>query len=492
MKRNSSAIADDTFDVFIIGGGIYGAWSAYFCALAGLKTAIVDKADWANGTSSASTKLIHGGLRYLENLHLNLVRKSVLEREFLQKAAPHRVHPQRFVIPQYGQSRFQYIKIKTGLTVYDAIAGKHLAARRHSRLTAEEMHQRNPLLKKDDLNYGLGYFDSQTNDARLVLEIIDGAMSFGACAVNYAQVNHIEKTNVFQIQLTDRISKQEITTRSKIIINAAGPWLNPLLPTKFQGQWIPRLTKGIHLVLDQNIGDDAYLLRAPQDNRVFFAIPYFNKTLLGTTDTDWSGNADDIDVSDQDIAYMLDAFQHYFPQASTNIINVFAGLRVLPQSAGKSESAVTRDWLGEEIDENYWLSFGGKITSARTDVLQMVRAILRKNWPSNSNKLIIPDALPWSPGLPFDRWYDNTRESLKRIGIDSFGQSALPKRYGNKMDTVIEYLTNDKKNNTQIFPGYPFYHGELGYLRDHEMVTADADIWHRRLEVSKLVPDFDK
>ena len=191
MKRDFSKLKlmDQPFDVLICGGGIYGAWTAYDAALRGLKVALVEQGDWACGTSSASSKLIHGGLRYLESLDFKLVKKALRERQMLLKAAPHRVWPLRFGIPVFTDSRLTSLRLKIGLTLYDYLAGTLTGSQAHRYFSRRVFAERFPCLNPASLKNGYTYLDAQTDDARFTLELIDGALSAGAVCVNYCQVN---------------------------------------------------------------------------------------------------------------------------------------------------------------------------------------------------------------------------------------------------------------------------------------------------------------
>src|SRR5512145_1102176 len=194
MKRDFSALAGREFDLLVCGGGIYGAWTAYDAALRGLRVAIVDQGDWAGGTSSASSKLIHGGLRYLETYDFKLVRKALKERQMLLKVAPHRVWPLRFGVPVYADSRVGMLMLKAGLTLYDILAGLPGAEMAHRHYSLAKFAERFAFLRDAALKGGFTYGDAQTDDARLVLELIAGATAAGAVCVNYCRVTGINET----------------------------------------------------------------------------------------------------------------------------------------------------------------------------------------------------------------------------------------------------------------------------------------------------------
>src|SRR5512141_2828127 len=244
MKRDFSALQGE-FDLLICGGGIYGAWTAYDAALRGLKVALVEQGDWASATSSASSKLVHGGLRYLETYDFKLVRKALKERRMLLQVAPHRVWPLRFGVPVYADSRNGMLKLKAGLTLYDTLAGFPGEPMRHHHFWHKEFSGHFPFLAEDGLRGGFTYGDAQTDDARLVLELVAGAMAQGAVCVNYAKV--VEWTEAHgQVNgalVQDGISGDTTLVSAKQCVSTSGQWMTQ---TALGRAWC-RLSKGVHL-----------------------------------------------------------------------------------------------------------------------------------------------------------------------------------------------------------------------------------------------------
>jgi len=247
MQRPCTPLKRQQFDLLICGGGIYGAWTAYDAALRGLKVLLVDQGDWASGTSSASSKLIHGGLRYLETLDLGLVKKSLMERQRLIDAAPYRVWPLRFGVPVNKRSRIGSLRLKIGLSIYDFLAGTYHTQQTHRRFSAKAFSDRFPGLDNTDLNGGYTYLDAQTDDARLVLEIISGAHAAGATCLNYCQVTEISDENglVHEAILSDKITGENYSVMASVVVKTTGQWMSESPPEK---QWC-RLSKGVHLIL---------------------------------------------------------------------------------------------------------------------------------------------------------------------------------------------------------------------------------------------------
>lgn len=309
MKRDCSLLHNQTFDLLVCGGGIYGAWVAYDATLRGLKVAIVDQGDWASATSSASSKLIHGGLRYLESYDFKLVKKALSEREMLQKVAPYRVWPMRFGVPIYSDSRMGWFSLKLGLMIYDWL-GRTGKLFRHQYLKRPYFADYFPFLKTIGLNAGFIYTDAQTDDARLVLELISGAMNAGAVCVNYCRVTEqLEEGGVIcGVKACDQLTNIEQEVRAKQVVFAMGQWLSAADQCR---DWC-RLTKGVHLIMPPVMkNEEALLLTAKSDGRVFFMISWYGRTLLGTTDTDYRGDLNQVCVEAEDIAYLLAAANNY-------------------------------------------------------------------------------------------------------------------------------------------------------------------------------------
>ncbi len=343
MKRDFPGLQGE-FDLLVCGGGIYGAWTAYDAALRGLKVALVEQSDWAGATSSASSKLIHGGLRYLETYDFKLVRKALKERQLLLEIAPHRVWPLRFGVPVYADSRNGTLLLKAGLTLYDALAGFPGEPMRHHHFFKREFSAHFPFLVEAGLHGGFTYGDAQTDDARLVLELVAGAMANGAVCVNYAKLIDWREENgkVCGAEVRDVLSGEMLQVRARQCASTSGRWAMLGEQTR---EWC-RFSKGVHLLLPALPTREALLLTARKDGRVFFIIPWYGRTLLGTTDTDYSGDVGQVRAEEADIEYLLDAANGYLKQAwhRADVIGSYAGVRVMKQSEDANPSAVSRDW----------------------------------------------------------------------------------------------------------------------------------------------------
>lgn len=316
MKRDFSLLSNHKFDLLVCGGGIYGAWTAYDAALRGLSVAIVEQNDWASTTSSSSSKLIHGGLRYLESYDFKLVKKSLVERQMLIKVAPHRVWPLRFGIPVTTSSPINWLRYKLGLMLYDWFASDTSPTMHHRHLNQVSFAKHFPTLDPSTLKGGFTYADAQTDDARLVLELISGAMNAGAVAVNFSKMTQILETNgqATSVIINDQITGSEQEIYAKQIVNATGQWITA---TEQGHDWC-RMTKGVHLIMPAVLKDEALLLKAKSDGRVFFMIPWYGCTLLGTTDTDYYDSSTRATVNASDINYLLTAANDYLKKTGQN------------------------------------------------------------------------------------------------------------------------------------------------------------------------------
>lgn len=479
MKRDFAALQGD-FDLLVCGGGIYGAWTAYDAAQRGLKVALVEQGDWAGATSSASSKLIHGGLRYLETFDFKLVRKALAERQRLLRIAPHRVWPLRFGVPVYADSRNGLLKLKAGLTLYDMLAGFPDDAMRHRRLDHAEFSAHFPCLDDATLRGGYTYGDAQTDDARLVLELISGAVAHGAVCVNYARLVdwNEEGGRVCGATVQDEVSGAAVWLRARQCVSATGQWL----AADDAGRAWCRLTKGVHLVMPGLAANEAILLTAKSDGRVFFVIPWYGRTLLGTTDTDYRGNLGHVAVEDDDVDYLLEAANRYLKTAwrRQDVIGSYAGLRVMKQDEDMSPSALSRDWELKTLDNGLHCSVGGKLTSAREDACSIVDAVCAALGVARSCTSGERD-LPWKPQQDFRGWMEQGIARAQRLGIDADSAQWLLRRHGVRCEQVFALIEQRPELAQRIVSDLPFVLADLVFCAGEEMPIHLSDLLRRRL-----------
>lgn len=495
MKRDFSALSSQSFDVLICGGGIYGAWTAYDAVLRGLKVAIVEQNDWASATSSASTKLIHGGLRYLETFDFKLVRKSLKERTMLLHVAPHSVWPLRFGVPVFAQQRINRLQLKLGLSLYDYLADDNDPSLRHRYFDAQQFSAHFPALTENDLKGGFTYTDAQTDDARLVLELISGALTAGACCINYCQLLQVLETDekADGALVRDQLTQTEYRIDAKQIVFTTGQWL----ANDPQSRHWCRFAKGVHLVMPPALQDEALLLTAPSDGRVFFMIPWYGLTLLGTTDTDFTGDAEHVAVENNDIDYLLTAANSYLkkPWTRNDIIGSFAGVRVFkhstPGSSTQTPSKVSRDWELKTASNGVHYAIGGKITSSRQDAAHIVDTVCAQlNVSTPCATLNRP--LPWAPRENFPVWSEHMQQQAVRLGIDAASAQWLVRRHGARIDEIFQRIGTETGLAQRIVPSLPLIYADLIHCAVTEMVLHLDDLLRRRMPIlilAKLTDD---
>ena len=367
-----------TFDVIVIGGGIIGAGVARDAALRGLSVALFEKRDYGSGTTSGSTRLIHGGLRYLEMLDFRLVRMDLRERETLLRIAPHLVKPLEFLVPFYDRSLFYRAKMRVGMQLYDALSyDRSLPG--HRFLTAREVLEREPNLRRQGLQGAASYYDAQVAwPERLCLENILDACAHGAVARNYTEVTGVlrDANGVCGVRVRDAITGEESEARGRVVVNASGPWFDRVAANiEPHARPLIRTTKGIHLAC-RPLANSAVVLFA-EDNRLFFVIPWLGYSWVGTTDTDFGEDPARARATAEDAEYLLRSTSPFFPELSgDSVFWTNAGVRALVRKPG-SESSVSR--LHRIVESAGVVSIaGGKITGYRAIAEEAVDAVCRK------------------------------------------------------------------------------------------------------------------
>ena len=370
MIRDISRFTKSKFDLIVVGGGINGAAVAHLAAACGISVALLEMGDFASGTSSKSTKLLHGGIRYLENFEFDLVYESLRERFIQWQALPFLVKPLSFVIPVYRNDARPLWMMKLGVWIYDLLSGKYRIGRPRS-LSVAEITSLAPGINLDGLVGGVEYFDTQMDDARLCLENVLMADLRGVVAANYLQVESFIKDNnqrAIGVKAHDRLSGQRMDIFASKIIVAAGPWGDELIQ-KDAPHSVKRLrpTKGVHIVYRGEISPSAFFLQSHQDKRIFFVIPFKGNSLIGTTDTDYDQSPDSVKVEEADIQYLLQEAGRVFPNINfdrSKIITTFAGLRPLVADKGHP-SRVSRKHAVESSASGITFVMGGKYSTYR-------------------------------------------------------------------------------------------------------------------------------
>ncbi|MBC7457161.1 MAG: glycerol-3-phosphate dehydrogenase/oxidase [Bdellovibrionaceae bacterium] len=371
-SKNIQKLQNEEFDLLIIGGGITGAGVARDAAQRGMRVALVEANDFAYGTSSRSSKLVHGGIRYLENMEFKLVFEALTERAKLFALAPHLTHPLRFVIPLYENSRVGMFKMGLGMILYDVLALFN-APEMHERLNAHATMDRYPIVNSKDLIGSYVYSDGYMDDDRLVHETLRSANEYGAVCVNYAQVASAHKINgkIDSLNVTDLKTNQKFTIKAKHVVSTVGPWTD-LVGEKLVQDWkkILRPTKGIHLTfLKEKLNlESAVVMAAEKSERIVFAIPRHEMVIIGTTDTDFKDHPENVSVTPEDVEYLLKITNQYFPGANLtvkDIVSSYAGVRPLVQDDSSSEGKTSREHTIMHDPSGITFVAGGKYTTYR-------------------------------------------------------------------------------------------------------------------------------
>jgi glycerol-3-phosphate dehydrogenase len=494
MKRDLDALTDGTFDLLILGGGITGAGVALDAVLRGLRVGLIDKGDIAGGTSSVSSKLVHGGIRYLEHGRFGLVYEALHERRLLLANAPHLVRPLRFIIPYYEGARVRPWKWRTGLTLYDLLAGAS-NIRRSGPLARHSLRREFPGLRDDGLRGGAGYFDAQMDDARLCLEVIRTAVRSGACAANYVEATAFERTGgtITGVRAVDHVGGRELLVRARQVLNATGPWVDAVC--RLAGDDAePHLqpTKGVHLVAPGRGLSAAFLLLHPADGRVLFVIPWMGKTLIGTTDTYTEAPPEELAVAGEDIAYLLEAHNHYFRPAlhEADLLGSFVGLRPLIRARPGEPSSLSREFRLFRSPSGLWSAAGGKYTTYRHMAEVITDAISRqfgvRRWCRTRR---FP--LDGTPEVPWDQFKPAEVSTLRQgQGLSEEAARHLVYRYGRRAADVAAYLKQRPNLKERMVPGEPDLRVEFAYQRDHEMAIYPADHLLRRTRLGLFHPEL--
>lgn len=345
-------------------------------ALRGLRAGLVDRHDFAFGTSSRSSRLLHGGIRYLSQGKIGLVREASLEKRILHQIAPHLATPLPFVFPTYRGSDWPHWQMRIGVKLYDLLcSGGNLGV--SSGLSVAQIARLLPGLQTDSLTGAVRYFDGLTNDSRLVLDTLRSAAAAGAKLANYTRFLDARRADGWWLaEVHDELTRNKYTVRSRAIINATGPWADKLPHSCIR----LRCTKGIHLVLDRTRLPVPEAVVITEGRRVLFVIPWGERVIVGTTDTDYHGTPDDVPVDAADVAYVLQAANLYFPQARLvpqDIVSSWAGVRPLLEDRSGNPSDISRSHLIQNTEPGWWDVAGGKLTTYRLMAEQTVDQVAR-------------------------------------------------------------------------------------------------------------------
>jgi glycerol-3-phosphate dehydrogenase len=503
---NLAALGSELFDVLVIGGGVTGAGIALDAVARGYKVALVEKVDFASGTSSKSTKLVHGGIRYLPNFDFALVHEALVERGNLLRNAPFIVQPVGFVLPLYKGDRHPVglpfttpggfglgLIMDVGLWLYDAMAGLLLGRRdvkRHRRLSREEVIKRAPALVTKGLKEGFIYYDAQTNDARLTFILVRTAAQYGATIANYAEVTSFvtEQGKVSGAHVCDRLGNQDLVVRARHIVNATGVFSEQVEAlTGYQPQVQVEPSKGVHLVFsreDVKLGNDAVVLPETDDKRILFLVPWGSRAIYGTTDTG-SGDLDHPIATRRDISYLLHHLNRYLSINLTedNIISTYAGYRPLLSSRGPEDSTakLSRTHAVLQSPSGLVTIVGGKLTTYRRMAQDTVDVLSRRD----SMTLYHPtEHLPLQGGAGWPIQQRDMEARGRGLGLSREILEHLGRSYGSEALTVLELIENDAMLGTRLIDDLPFIRAEVVYACRQEMAMTPYDVLARRTSIT--------
>lgn len=513
-------MSEPTYDLIIVGGGITGAGIARDAVLRGLSVVLFEKGDYASGTSSKSSKLIHGGLRYLEHGEIGLVFESVSERAIQLDVAPHLVRPLPFLVPIYKESKPGLELVNIGLWIYDTLA-LFRAPKLHKTYRGAKAHELEPLLSTDGLKGAIEYHDCITDDARMVLENILDAADNGAECHSYHEVTSLIRSGggdggnggdgdgdgedvgpgrVTGVEVRDVLTGEQRRVSGRAVILAAGAWTDETA-SKLEvdmGRELLRRTKGVHLVFPRETLPlrRAVTLTSPIDGRVMFAIPWNGRTVLGTTDTDFDGTADQVDADPADADYLCDSANRYFPEANfqpEDAIASWAGLRpLISDGDAENEGAVSREHEVFVRDDGVVVIAGGKLTTYRRMAKEVVRATikwLRRNDEGfGKRELRKPGTkkrpLPGAAGLE-ERTVDGVNKLAREIeakhAIDEETALHLSQIYGVRARILAELIGKRDELGLHIAPDLPYVWAEVEFAVQHDLARTIDDVLSRRL-----------
>ena len=487
-RADLDAAAAAPVDLLVIGGGITGAGIARDAAMRGIRTCLVDAADFGHGTSSRSSRLIHGGLRYLEQGWLRLVFEASRERRILLRIAPHLVRPLPFVFPVHAASRVGRARLAAGLWLYDLLS-LFRNVHGHRMLSRRSVQRIEPRLRDRDLRGGAIYYDGWCDDARLVLATVRSAHRHGALTASYAPVTALEKAGgrVRGGVIHDAIEGRSITVHAHVTVNAAGPWTDALRRLDDAGAApLLRPTKGVHVVVPRpRVGNTGALtLTSPLDGRVMFVLPWGDVTIIGTTDTDYSGTADDVAPSQEDVTYLLRSTNAFFPDArlgGDDVLAAWAGLRpLLDAGEGASTAAVSREHRIVESASGLLTIAGGKLTTYRSMAAELVDAVAGKLHALDGRRIgaARTDLEPLPGGEVAD-----LEQLVQELGKERVAEPVarhLVDTYGSESPAVANLAAREPALARPLLDGWPVLQAEVVYQARREMALTVADVLVRR------------
>jgi glycerol-3-phosphate dehydrogenase len=495
-----SRLADDPFDVLVVGGGITGAGVALDAGARGLRVALVDKGDLASGTSSKSSKMVHGGLRYLQQGDVRLVYQALAERQRLRRNAPHLVKILPFLVPIFSRdgviSRKLARALGTAMWMYDLTGGARIG-KLHEKLSADECLEQMPTLPRERLAGGYLYYDAQADDARLTLAVARTAvLDHGAVVATYAAVAGLDKGQDGRLRGARVVADgEEIDVRASVVVNATGVWSDRFKALDEVGR--PRAirpAKGVHLTVpwDRVRNRIAAVVPVPKDRRTVFVVPWGDLTYVGTTDTDYDGPLDDPQCTADDVAYLLRALNASLsePVTEDDVVGTWAGLRPLVRDASSARTAdLSRRHRVEHSASGMVTISGGKLTTYRpmaADTVDAVLDLVTERARSRAHRRCPTADLSLRGADGYD---ELVASADAHPGVAPEVVTHLADRYGGEARTLLAMLAADPDLARPLVPGLPYVRAEARYAARYEMATTLDDVLTRRTRARILAAE---
>lgn len=496
---NVDRLARETFEVAVIGGGITGAGIALDAISRGLTVALIEKRDFASGTSSRSSKLIHGGLRYLEQFEFGLVREALRERARLTANAPHLSRPLRFLVPIYSRGNRSplgnsKLKLRLGLWLYDRLAGRHTIAR-HCWLARDDALKLAPRLEPEHLRGAFLYTDCLTDDARLVIEVIKAAAARGAVVANYARAAAFirDDARLAGIEIEDQLHHRRIRLQARVVVNATGVWADEvacLADPSARKRLRP--SKGIHIVLpaEKFHNTAAVLIPSLGEQRFLFVIPWQGRTVIGTTDTDYTGDLDDPQATRDEIERLVESAARYFPEAvisMNDVINSYAGLRPLVGGDSASTKDVSRREEIAESPSGLISITGGKLTTWRQMAERAVDRVVQKLGRDGVAKPSLTAQLHLANGAARNANTDaEATRAAREFAVPVATVEHLMQSYGGNYRAVLDLTRESSALKRGLIDDLPHIEAEAVYAARYEMAATVEDVLARRTRLALL------
>lgn len=496
-KATLAVLAAEPFDILVIGGGIAGAGVAREAALAGYRTALVERTDFAYGTSSRSSRLVHGGVRYLEHGHFGLVFESSRERRILLQLAPHLVRPLAFTWPVYRGSRVPRWKVRAGLTLYDALS-LFRNVRRHEALSADGVHGYEPALGRDDLRGGARYWDAATDDTRLTLATALAARDAGATIANHLEVTggiHAPGGRLTGVHVHDHVDNATFAMTARVIVNATGPWSDATAAITGETKAEQLFgSAGTHVAVPRRrIGNrDAITVVSPFDGRVMFVLPAGPHAIIGTTERPVHTGPDSVRATHQEIGYLLRNVNAFFPHAqltNDDVIAAWAGIRPLAAArAGEaSANAASREHVISHRADGLLTLTGGKLTTFRAMAADVLHHALAE--AGRTGAPLTPSGNPQpSATTPLPGGDMISREQLEHDAAETVHDAAVGERlilaFGSNWRNVWSYAQRDPSLRKRLVTDLPYLVAEVAHAVERELACTLADVLIRRTHVA--------